>query len=126
MDTKKTTSRATEKSGTAGLEHRLGGASESKERPEASEGAMSLQRYDQVAKAASAGIMSHPQVESAIVEISGPPGLLIFHLHCALISDNDPSCVMEHISEGLIPDVEKILGQEFASRDLNFTVTPPA
>lgn len=86
------------------------------------DGALQPSQYDQVAKAASAGIMTHRQVESAVVEISGSAGNLAVHLRCTLLSDGDPSCTIDHISDGLIPDVEKILGEEFISRDLHFAV----
>ncbi|NDK32529.1 hypothetical protein [Nesterenkonia haasae] len=83
--------------------------------------ALEPRRYDQVAKAASAGIMSHRQVDSAVVEISGPPGSLVFHLWCTLLPEDDPSATIDHISAGLIANVEKILGQAFVTHDLNFT-----
>ncbi|RJN32498.1 hypothetical protein D3250_01220 [Nesterenkonia natronophila] len=78
--------------------------------------------YDLIAKAASAGIMSHRQVESAVVEISGAPGSLAVHLRCTLIPNEDPTHAIDHISQELLADVEKILGEAFVSHDLNFTV----
>ena len=77
-------------------------------------------RYDQMAKAASAGLMSHPHVESAIVEISGDDAELIFHLNCTLKAEIDPADLMETISQGVISNIERMLGTEFASRRLHF------
>lgn len=81
-------------------------------------------RYDQAAKAASVGLMSHPHIETAVVEISGPPHALVFHLQCSIYPDKDPSEVMETIGEGVIPNIERILDAQFVSRDLNFALTP--
>lgn len=81
---------------------------------------------DQVAKAASAGLMAHRQVDSAVVEISGPSGSLAFSLRCTLLPGDEPSSVLEDISDGLLSHIETILGQEFVSRDLNFTVAAHA
>jgi hypothetical protein len=83
-------------------------------------------KYDQVAKAASAGIMSHRQVESAVVEISGAPGSLAVQLRCTLLPQEDPTWAINHISQELLADVEKILGEAFVSHDLNFTVAERA
>lgn len=77
-------------------------------------------RYDQMAKAASAGLMSHPQVESAIVEISGDEADLVFHLNCTVKADCDPSDLMDTVSQGVIPNLERMLGTEFTSRRLQF------
>ncbi|MBE1514411.1 hypothetical protein [Nesterenkonia halotolerans] len=82
------------------------------------------QRYDQMAKAASAGLMAHKDVETAIVEISGESQELVFHLTCTLVADIDPSAVMELITHGVIPNVERMLGESFASRDLQFGFAP--
>lgn len=78
-------------------------------------------RYDQMAKAASAGLMSHPQVECAIVEISGDESDLIFHLNCTVKEDADPADLMETVSQGVIPNIERMLGVDFASRRLHFS-----
>lgn len=83
-------------------------------------------RYDQMAKAASAGLMAHKDVETAMVEISGASEDLVFHLTCTLVADIDPSAVMELITHGVIPNVERMLGQSFASRDLQFAFAPGA
>lgn len=88
--------------------------------------ALDSRRYDQVAKAAAAGIMSHRQVDSAVVEISGTSGNLVFHLWCTLLPEDDPSDTIAHISAGLLSNVEKILGEAFATHDLNFTFAPRA
>lgn len=85
---------------------------------------LTVVRYDQMAKAASAGLMAHKDVEAAIVEISGTPGELVFHLTCAFVDDVDPSAVMELISHGVITNVERLLGETFASRDLQFAFAP--
>ena len=77
-------------------------------------------RYDQMAKAASAGLMSHPHVESAMVEISGDDAELVFHLNCTIKADADPSDLMQTISQGVISNIERMLGTEFASRRLHF------
>ncbi|MCH8570881.1 hypothetical protein LSI54_05835 [Nesterenkonia sp. AY15] len=77
-------------------------------------------RYDQMAKAASAGLMAHPHVESAIVEISGDDAGLVFQLSCTINADSDPSDLMETISQGVISNIERMLGTEFASRRLHF------
>lgn len=66
--------------------------------------------------------MSHRLVEDAVVEISGMPGSLTIRLRCTLLSQEDSTCVISHISEQLLPDVEKILGEPFATHDLSFTV----
>ncbi|MBE1515724.1 hypothetical protein [Nesterenkonia halotolerans] len=84
------------------------------------------QQYDQMAKAAAAGLMAHQHVDSAMVEISGTPDDLVFHLHCTIIQDVDPSAVMELVSEGIIPNVERMLGEAFVSRDLKFSFAPEA
>ncbi|MGJ9406455.1 hypothetical protein ACHABQ_09055 [Nesterenkonia aurantiaca] len=77
-------------------------------------------RYDQMAKAASAGLMAHPHVESAIVEISGDDADLVFHLNCTIKADSDPSDLMETVSKGVISNIERMLGTEFSSRRLHF------
>ncbi|MGJ9373198.1 hypothetical protein [Nesterenkonia sp. CF4.4] len=77
-------------------------------------------RFDQMAKAASAGLMAHPHVESAIVEISGDDADLVFHLNCTIKAEADPSDLMETISQGVISNIERMLGTEFASRRLHF------
>ncbi len=82
------------------------------------------QQYDQMAKAAAAGLMAHQHVDSAVVEISGTPDDLIFHLHCTIVPEVDPSAVMELVSEGIIPNVERMLGEDFVSRDLKFSFAP--
>lgn len=84
------------------------------------------QQYDQMAKAASSGLMAHTSVDSAVVEISGEPGNLVFHLQCTLIPDADPSGVMELVAHGVIPNVERMLDQVFVSRDLHFNFAPSA
>jgi hypothetical protein len=93
---------------------------------EAGSTALEPGQYDQVAKAASAGIMSHRQVESAVVEISGAPGSLAVHLWCTLLPQEEPTWAINHISQELLADVEKILGEAFVSHDLNFTVAERA
>jgi hypothetical protein len=85
-----------------------------------------VQRYDQMAKAASSGLMAHKDVESAIVEISGESTELVFHLTCTLVADTDPSAVMELVTYGVIANVERLLGETFASRDLQFAFAPSA
>ncbi|GAA1162957.1 hypothetical protein [Nesterenkonia sandarakina] len=92
--------------------------------PQAGVAPRGLQRYDQMAKASAAGLMAHKDVESAIVEISGAPSELVFHLTCTLVAEIDPSAVMELIDHGVIPNVERMLGETFASRDLQFKVAP--
>lgn len=77
-------------------------------------------RFDQMAKAASAGLMAHPHVESAMVEISGDDADLVFHLNCTIKAEADPSDLMETISQGVISNIERMLGTEFASRRLHF------
>lgn len=77
-------------------------------------------RYDQMAKAASAGLMAHPHVESAIVEISGDQADLVFHLNCTITAESDPSDLMETVARGVVPNIERMLGTEFASRRLHF------
>jgi len=84
------------------------------------------QQYDQMAKAASSGLMAHTSVDSAVVEISGEPGNLVFHLQCTLIPETDPSGVMELVAHGVIPNVERMLDQVFVSRDLHFNFAPSA
>lgn len=78
------------------------------------------QRYRQMAKAASAGLMTHQHVEFAAVEISGTSDDLVFHLQCTLIPDVDPSTVMELLAHRVIPNVERLFEERFASRDLRF------
>lgn len=78
-------------------------------------------RYDQMAKAASAGLMSHPQVESAIVEISGDESDLIFHLNCTVKADSDPADLMETVTHGVVPNIERMLGVDFTSQRLHFS-----
>jgi hypothetical protein len=70
--------------------------------------------------------MSHRQVESAVVEISGAPGSLAVQLRCTLLPQEDPTWAINHISQELLADVEKILGEAFVSHDLNFTVAERA
>lgn len=82
------------------------------------------ERYDQMAKAASSGLMAHPHVESAIVEITGASPELVFHLQCKLIPQVDPSEVMELITDDFIPNAERMLKESFASRDLRFSFKP--
>ena len=77
-------------------------------------------RYDQMAKAASAGLMAHPQVESAIVEISGDEADLVFHLQCTVKTESDPADIMQTVSQGVIPNIERLLGTSFAARRLHF------
>ncbi|WP_218221194.1 hypothetical protein [Nesterenkonia sp. Act20] len=77
-------------------------------------------RYDQMAKAASAGLMSHPHVESAIVEISGDESELVFHLNCTITAESDPSDLMGTVSNGVISNIERMLGISFAARRLHF------
>lgn len=77
-------------------------------------------RYDQMAKAASAGLMSHPHVESAIVEISGDESDLVFHLNCTITAESDPADLMETVSNGVISNIERMLGVSFAARRLHF------
>lgn len=90
------------------------------------ESELMAQRYDQMAKAASAGLMAHKDVETAIVGISGSSEELVFHLTCTLVADIDPSAVMELIAHGVIPNVERMLGESFAFRDLQFGFAPTA
>ncbi|GAA1140150.1 hypothetical protein [Nesterenkonia lutea] len=73
-----------------------------------------------MAKAASAGLMSHPQVECAIVEISGDEADLVFHLNCTVTAESDPSDLMETVSHGVISNIERMLGTSFTSRRLHF------
>lgn len=75
-----------------------------------------------MAKAASAGLMAHQHVESAIVTISGSPGHRVFHLTCALVPDIDQAAVMELVTRGVVPNIERMIGERFASRDLRFFV----
>lgn len=97
----------------------------SQDAPSATEGDFSI-RCDQVAKSASKALMSHPHIELAVVEISGQPDALVFHLQCSIYPDKDPSGVMEIVAGGVIPNMERILGTDFISRDLNFSLTPDA
>ncbi|GAA1165755.1 hypothetical protein [Nesterenkonia sandarakina] len=82
------------------------------------------QRYSQMAKAASTGLMAHQHVDSAIVEISGTAGDLVFHLQCALVPGSESSSVMELITHGVVPNIERMLGEAFTSRDLHFSFAP--
>ncbi len=77
-------------------------------------------RYDQMAKAASAGLMTHPHVESAIVGISGGASDLVFHLNCTITAKSNPSDLMETVSNGVISNIERMLGVSFAARRLHF------
>lgn len=82
------------------------------------------QRYDRMAKAAATGLMAHPDVDSAVVRISGKGASLVFHLSCTIDSERDPSRVMGLVSNSLVPHIELMLGSPFATRDLHFDVAP--
>lgn len=80
------------------------------------------QRYDQMAKAASVGLMAHHHVDSAIVEISGEAPDLALRMRCNLAVGIDPSTVMDVVVHGVISNIERMLGETFAERELRFSM----
>ncbi|WP_210410196.1 hypothetical protein [Nesterenkonia sp. NBAIMH1] len=79
-------------------------------------------RLDQAAKAVSAGLMAHPAVASAIVEISGSTQAPDLGLRCTLHEEDDTREVMGTIINGVVPNMELILDLVFASQDISFVL----
>lgn len=59
-----------------------------------------------------------------MVTISGSAGDLVFHLNCALIPNTDQAAVMELVTQGVVPNIERLIGERCVSRDLRFSFAP--
>lgn len=81
---------------------------------------VSQDRMDAVAKAASAGLMAHVNVESAVVNICGSGNDLMFSLICVVVDRDGAAEVMDTVSHSIVPSVEKVLNAEFTSRHIEF------
>lgn len=83
-----------------------------------------LEQLNQMASAASRGLMAHPKVESALVEIAAEGEDLVFHLRCVIKQDHAADEVMDTVVTGIIPNIERLLDTRFATRYLRFDVAP--
>lgn len=87
---------------------------------ESAEPPVSQERMDSVAKAASAGLMAHPNVESAVVNICGTGNDLMFSLICVVVDRDRAPEVMDTVSHSVVPSIEELLAASFTSRHVEF------
>lgn len=75
-----------------------------------------------LADAASCGIRVYPSVARADFSITGAPGELSVSVDLVVMAGGDSSRILREVDDEVLPGLEKIVGHEFAQRDLNLQV----
>lgn len=79
-------------------------------------------RIRQVADLATRQCRQKDAIHSAACSISGSPGELIVNLACTATAEAQVPMMMLYVNDTLLPQMEKSLGVQFETRNLQFSV----